>query len=262
MKDNNERTEFELIEGINSVSMLLDNNKGRRKIFNLYILQSREDDLKIKGIKYKAAEKHISFSVLPKKDFEKILRTNPLKSQGICAKVSNYSYPDIEIFLRDRPDKKTRLLILDGITDVGNFGGIIRSAFAFDFDGIIIPKHRSADVNRDVNRASSGALEGVSIFRVSNLSRIIDMLKSLGFWIYGTSVYEEDNRKTLKLSETIFNFPMALILGGEHKGISRLLKDKSDELVNIEINGRLDSLNVSVSAGILLYFINRQAERD
>ncbi len=262
MKENNERAEFEFIEGINSVSMLLDNNKGRRKIFSLFILQARENDLKIKDILQKAIKKNISFSVLSKKDYENILNINPLKSQGICAKVSNYSYTDIEIFLSDKSDKKRKLLILDGITDIGNFGGIIRSVFAFDFDGIIIPRHKSADVNKDVNRASSGTLEGVSIFRVSNLSRTLDMLKSEGFWIYGTSVYKEESRRISKLSETVFNFPLAVILGGEHKGISRLLTDKSDELINIEMNDRLDSLNVSVSAGILLYSVNRQAEKN
>lgn len=262
MKDNYERTEYELIEGVNPVSMLLENNKGRRKIFSLYILQSRENDLKIKQIQLKAKKKNINISILSKKDFEKSLNINPLKSQGICAKVSNYSYPDIDVFLRDELNKKSRLLILDGITDVGNFGGIIRSTFAFDFDGIIIPRHRSTDVNKDVNRASSGTLEGVNIFRVANLARTLDMLKSQGFWIYGTYLSEEETRKTLRLSEVVFNFPMAIIMGGEHKGISRLLKDRSDELVHIEMSDKLDSLNVSVSAGILMYFINCQAKNN
>ena len=261
MKENYERTGYEFIEGINSVSMLLDNNKGRRKIFDLYILQSRENDLKIKNILQNAHEKHLNVSILSKDAFEKSLNINSLKSQGICARVSNYSYPDIDTFLAGNLNRKSRFLILDGVTDVGNFGGIIRSVFAFDFDGIIIPRHKSADVNKDVNRASSGALEGVNIFRVPNLARTIDMLKSLNFWIYGTSVYEEENRKISKLSEAVFNFPVAIILGGEHSGISRLLKDKSDELIKIEMSERLDSLNVSVSAGILLYSINCQAKK-
>lgn len=256
--DSFEGKEHELIEGVNSVDMLLENNKGRRKIYGLFILKSRDRYLRIRQIQQKAAKKNIPVFFLSKEEFLKKLAINPLRSQGICAKVSNYSYCDINYFLESSSDKKNKLLILDGITDAGNFGGIIRSAFAFDFDGIIIPKHRSISVNKDVNRASSGTVEGIQIFKVLNLSRTLDMLRSYNYWIYGTSVDRVDDKKIKKLHETVFNFPLALILGSEHSGVSRLLMDKSDELINIEISKKADSLNVSVSAGILLHYISRQ----
>lgn len=256
--DSYDGREYELIEGVNSVDMLLDNNKGRRKVFGLFILQSRDKYLKIKQIQQKAIKKNIPVFFLTKEEFIKTLAINPARSQGICAKVSNYSYCDISNFLENSFSKKNKLLILDGITDAGNFGGIIRSAFAFNFDGIIIPKHRSISVNKDVNRASSGTVEGMRIFKVLNLSRTLDLLRSFNFWIYGTSLYEEESKNIKRLSGTVFNFPMTLILGSEHAGVSRLLKDKSDELINIEISKKADSLNVSVSAGILMYFISQQ----
>jgi len=261
MKDKKDRFDYEIIEGINPVSMLLDNNKGRRKIYEIYILNSRELDNRIKHIKEKADEKCLKIKIYTKSEFENNLNIDPLKSQGVCAKVSNYSYPDLDDFLKNYAGKMKKLIILDGITDVGNFGGIIRSAFAFNFSGIIIPKNRSSDINKDVNRTSSGTLETMNIFRVTNLARTILDLKSLGFWIYGTSVFEENNSKLVKLSDIEFNFPLAIILGSEHKGVSRLLKDKSDVLVNIEINNKLDSLNVSVSAGILMYIIKTQEDK-
>jgi 23S rRNA (guanosine2251-2'-O)-methyltransferase len=250
------KSNLELICGINPVYSLLKTNAGKRKIFEIYLSKSRQSDPKVREILGLAKEKYIQASVLEDRKFEALLSSPELRFHGICAKVSNYSYSDFDMFLSGQPGKNTKLVILDNITDIGNFGAIIRSAFAFEFDGIIIPKHRSVEVNKDVSRTSAGALEEMRIFQVANIVQSIKTLKENGFWIYGTDSGDEKN--IISIEKTDFTFPMALILGSEDRGISRLSRENSDFLVKIDINKELDSINVSVAAGILFYEINKR----
>lgn len=253
------KSNFEIISGINPIYSLLKSNIGKRKIYEICILNSKQDNPKIKEILITLKNKKIPFRFLSEKDFEEILLDKHFKSQGIFAKVSNYTYYDLDLFLDKESTKNSKLVILDGITDVGNFGAIIRSAFAFDFDGIIIPKNRSVEVNKDTDRASAGTLEEMRIFRVPNLVQCIKMLKTKGFWIYGADVDEEQGAKSINNID--FVLPMAVILGCEHKGISKLVKENSDFLIKIDINENLDSLNVSVAAGIIFYEINKISKK-
>src|SRR5665647_442666 len=131
------KSNLELICGINPVYSLLRANAGKRKIYEIYLSKSRESNPKVKEILSLAKEKYIQISIL-------------------------------DMFLSKKPAKNTKLIILDNITDIGNFGAIIRSAFAFEFDGIIIPKHRSVEVNKDVSRTSAGTLEEINIYQVPN----------------------------------------------------------------------------------------------
>jgi len=250
------KSNLELICGINAVYSLLKTNAGKRKIYEIYLSRSKESIPKVEEIISLSREKRIKISELEDRGFEKLINNSELRTQGICARVTNYTYSDLDVFLSKDAGSNSRLIILDNITDVGNFGAIIRSAFAFEFDGIIIPKHRSVEVNKDVSRASAGTLEEIKIFQVTNLNQTIKELKENGFWIYGTDVEDEEN--VTSVSKIDFTFPMALILGSEHKGISRLSKENSDFLINIDINGELDSINVSVAAGIIFYEIHKR----
>ena len=252
------KSNLELICGINPVYSLLRTNAGKRKIYEIYLSKSRESHPKVKEILSLAKEGKIQLSVLEDRRFELLLSTPESRAHGICAKVSNYSYCELDMFLSKKPAKNTKLIILDNVTDVGNFGAIIRSAFAFEFDGIIIPKHRSVEVNKDVSRTSAGTLEEINIYQVPNLVQSVKVLKENGFWIYGTDVGIEKN--ILPVEKTDFTFPMALILGSEDKGISRLSRENSDFLVKIDINKDIDSINVSVAAGIIFYEINKRAK--
>ncbi|MCE5328735.1 23S rRNA (guanosine(2251)-2'-O)-methyltransferase RlmB [bacterium] len=251
------KSNLELICGINPVYSLLKTNAGKRKIYEIYLSRSRESNPKVREIILLSKEKKVQLNILEDRSFEKLINNPELKTQGICAKVTNYTYCDLDTFLSENADKHSRLIILDNITDVGNFGAIIRSAFAFQFDGIIIPKHRSVEVNKDVSRTSAGTLEEVRIFQVTNLIQSVKLLKENGFWIYGTDIDEDDKNVTF-VDRTDFIFPMALILGSEHKGISRLSKENSDFLLKIDINKELDSVNVSVAAGIIFYEIYKR----
>ncbi|MCL2293925.1 MAG: 23S rRNA (guanosine(2251)-2'-O)-methyltransferase RlmB [Spirochaetes bacterium] len=154
--------------------------------------------------------------------------------------------------LAEAPDKNNSIvLLLDGITDPHNFGAILRSADQFGVDLVIIPGNRSAGENATVRKTSAGASEYVSVVD-DNLARSIDALKKSGFWVYGA-----DMKGQPCMSQDLRG-RIALILGSEGKGISRLLAEKCDGLVKIPSLGRIDSLNVSVACGILLYEIIRQ----
>lgn len=149
-------------------------------------------------------------------------------------------------------DDGALVLILDGITDPHNLGAILRSADQFSVSLVIIPSRRSAQSNQTVIKVSSGAAHYVNQAVVANLNREIEYLKSQGFWVYGAAIGGES------LHATIFPKRTALVLGSEGRGISQLTEKLCDHIVAIPTTGNIDSLNVSVAAGILLYEIRRQ----
>lgn len=176
-------------------------------------------------------------------------------TQGIVAEVSNYSYSDLDTDLKELSQKKGLLIMLDEITDVGNFGSILRNCSAFGADGVIITKNRSVDANSRVSKISSGAMEEVKIYNVTNLSKSMELLKENGFWIYGTSSSDEKNMLSAGHAEYVF--PAAIVFGSEGKGIGKLVESKCDFLVTIEMFGHMQSLNVSTSSGIMLFLMKQ-----
>lgn len=253
---------YEYICGINPVYSIVTTNAGRRKIYQLIISTQRYKDSRIRRIISEAENKKIEIIKFEPERFNSISPKN-INSQGILAMVSPYNYGNIDVYLRDEQAKKfntkKRLIILDGVTDVGNFGSIIRNCHAFGFEGIIIPKRRSVAVNKRVSRISAGALEEVKIFRVVNIVKTIKDLKEKGFWIYGTTL--DISAGVKYLDEVIFSFPMALVMGSEDRGVSRLTGTNCDIMVSIKLSGRMQSLNVSVASGIILYKIQEQIEK-
>ncbi len=176
-------------------------------------------------------------------------------TQGIIAEVSNYTYADIDADLKELSHKKSLLILLDEITDVGNFGSILRNCSAFGADGVVITKNRSVEAAARVSKISSGAMEEVKIYNVTNLSKTIGLLKENGFWIYGTSSSDEKN--VLSAGDTEYVFPAAVVFGSEGKGMGKLVESKCDFLVKIEMFGRMQSLNVSTSSGIMLFLVKQ-----
>lgn len=145
------------------------------------------------------------------------------------------------------------LVVLDGIQDPGNLGAIIRSAEVLGIQGIILPRYRSASLNETVAKCSSGAIETLSFTWAANLARALDRLKKAGFWIVGV---EPGGRTPCYGFE--FNLPVALVVGGEEKGIRPLLRKKCDFSVSIPIQGALSSLNASAACAVVFYEILRQ----
>jgi 23S rRNA (guanosine2251-2'-O)-methyltransferase len=169
--------------------------------------------------------------------------------------VEDYTYSTLDEVL-EKTNKKNKtpfLVILDGITDVHNFGAIIRSCECAGVDGIVIPERRSAQINETVAKTSAGALEYIPIIRVVNINTTIDGLKGKGFWIYGADMNGDKAYYDEKYDGSI-----ALVIGGEGKGISRLTREKCDTIVEIPMYGRINSLNASCAATILIYEVIRQ----
>lgn len=150
-----------------------------------------------------------------------------------------------------KEDDEALVLILDGITDPHNLGAILRSADQFGADLVLIPERRSVQANETVVRVSSGAAQYVPLSVVTNLSREIKTLKDNGFWIYGADMAGENSY------ETRFAKKSAIVMGSEGSGISQLVRKNCDYIVSIPMRGHIDSLNVSVAAGILLYEFRR-----
>ena len=168
--------------------------------------------------------------------------------QGIIIDMEDYQYTPLNKIIEKEYDK---VLILDHILDPHNFGAIIRTAVAADFNAIIIPNDRQVLINSTVIKTSVGAVFDIDIVLVTNLNNTIKILKDNGFWIYGTVMNGEDYR------EVDYNGKACLIIGNEEKGISKLVKENCDFLVTIPISPKIDSLNASVAAGILIYEVVR-----
>ena len=174
--------------------------------------------------------------------------------QGVIALCPAVPYVEIDDILNiaEKRDEKPFILILDGITDPHNLGAILRSAEAGGVHGIVIPKRRAVGLNTTVAKTSAGAITYMAIARVNNISRTIDELQSKGLWVVcsdikGDTMYNAD-----------FNCPIAIVLGSEDEGVSRLVSEKCDFHVKIPMLGVMTSLNVSVSAGVLIYEVVRQ----
>lgn len=198
-----------------------------------------------------AKEKNIRLKTVSKTKIDYTSKTQ--KHQGVIAVVSSFQYSDTDDMIKLAKDKNEKpfLIISDSITDPHNLGAIIRSAECFNAHGIIIPKHRAAEVNETVYRSSAGAVSHMPIAQITNISLEIDNLKKQGLWIICADMDGED------LNDFDFNMPLALVLGAEGKGVGRLIKEKCDFVVKIPIKGNVASLNVSVAAGIIMHTISR-----
>ncbi|HCD10037.1 MAG TPA: 23S rRNA (guanosine(2251)-2'-O)-methyltransferase RlmB [Thermoanaerobacter sp.] len=170
--------------------------------------------------------------------------------QGVVALSAVYKYFEVDDLLEYAEQKKEKpfLLILDEITDPHNLGAIIRSAEAFGVHGIIIPKRRAVGVNATVVKTSAGAVEHMRIAKVSNINNTIRDLKERGLWIVGTDVNAEKSFEELN-----YDFPVAFVIGNEGKGVSKLVLQNCDFVVKIPMKGKINSLNASVAASILIY---------
>jgi len=161
--------------------------------------------------------------------------------------------PDAAAVYRELGEKDQALvLILDGITDPHNLGAILRSADQFDVDLVITPNRGSAQETAVVRNSSAGASAWVPVLNVPNLTRVLEELKEMGFWIYGAHM------EGIRADRAKLTGKTVLVMGSEGKGIRRLVAETCDGLVSIPTGGHIDSLNVSVAAGILLYEIRRQ----
>lgn len=237
-----EKAYEDVVAGRNAVLELLKSDKDINKIF----VERGEKHGSINEIIAKAKDAKI---VLVEVDRSK-LDTMAENHQGVVAIVPPFNYCEVEDILEEAKNKNEDpfIIILDGIEDPHNLGSIIRTAETAGVHGIIIPKRRNAAVNSTVTKVSAGATTYMKIARVNNLNETIRKLKAEGLWVIGTDGYA----KTLYYNQDLKG-PLAVIIGSEGFGMSKLVKDNADILIKIPMKGQITSLNASVSAGIIIY---------
>jgi len=183
--------------------------------------------------------------------------------QGVAARVSLYPWASLSDIVdsgesdRGNSQFKRFMLLLDHVVDPHNLGALIRTAHCFGVDGILIPKDRAAQPTAAVSKISAGALEHVRLAQITNLVGTIKALKKLGLWVFGLD-------RTSRESIFNFSFPpaVALVIGGEQKGLSTLVKNNCDGLCSIPQVGKIDSLNASVAGAVAMYEIFRSNYAD
>jgi 23S rRNA (guanosine2251-2'-O)-methyltransferase len=237
-----------IITGRKPVLEALNSNE---EIEQVYILFGQQGNI-INAIRVAAKKRGIKCNQIPLERFRTYAPSQ--NAQGVVALKQDFKFSSLDEILSE--SKKTSLpfiLILDEIQDPHNVGAILRSAECSGVNGIILTKHNSATITSTVSKVSAGATEHLKICQVNNLSQTIDELKEKGFWIVGSSLENAKN-----YTEVDYKIPIALIIGNEEKGIRKLTASKCDFLVKIPMSGRIQSLNVSVATGILLFEILRQ----
>lgn len=178
--------------------------------------------------------------------------------QSVAVMFASQEYSTVEDILKTAEERQEKpfIIICDEIEDPHNLGAIIRTAEACSVHGIIIPKRRSASLNATVAKSASGALEYMKVARVTNIANTIDELKEKGVWIFGADMDGSDYTKA------DLDCPCALVIGNEGKGIGALTAKKCDEIISLPMLGKINSLNASVAAGILMYEVVRKRKGD
>lgn len=199
-----------------------------------------------------AREAKVIVQYVPKQKLDGMLSSN---HQGIVASVAAYQYAELDdIFeLASGRQEDPLILILDELEDPHNLGSILRTADATGVHGVIIPRRRSVGLTAVVAKASTGAIEYIPVVRVNNLSQTVEQLKSRGVWIAGTDAKGSSDYRAMDAT-----LPLAVIIGSEGKGMSRILKEKCDFLYHLPMRGQVTSLNASVAASLLMYEVLRK----
>ena len=227
-----------LVYGRNVAKEVLKNNKKVNKI----IIQK---DFYDKEINSYIEKRNLKVEELDKKDFRKF---DKFSHQGIILDIEDFVYSDLDEITND---ENAVVLILDHLEDPHNLGAIIRTSEAAGVNGIIIPKDRSVSINSTVMKTSAGALENMKIVMVTNLNQTIKDLKEKGFWIVGTDMEGRDFR------EIDYSGKIGVVIGNEGNGMSNSVSKSCDFIAQIPMYGKINSLNASVAAGIMIYEVIR-----
>jgi len=204
----------------------------------------------------KARERRVPVQEVERNYLDKLVQDT--NHQGVAALIPAREYVEVDDILKRAREagEDPFILVLDEIEDPHNLGAILRTADATGVHGVIIPKRRAVGLTATVSKASAGAVEYVPVARVTNLARTIEELKEEGCWVAAADLDGEMLWHNKNLSG-----PLVCIIGSEGKGVSRLLKQKSDFLVRIPMKGRVSSLNASVATAVLCYEVLRQKEK-
>ena len=224
-----------LVYGRNVVKEILSGNK---KINKITIIEDFSD----KDILSLIEKRNIKPICLKKNEFS---RFDKFSHQGIILDIEDFCYSDYTEFL---DVENAKVVVLDHLEDPHNLGAIIRTCEAAGITGIIIPKDRSVEVNSTVMKTSAGAVENIKIAQVVNIANVLDELKENGFWVVGTKMESDTDYRDIDYTGKV-----ALVIGNEGNGMSNLVSKKCDYIAKIPMYGKVNSLNASVAAGIMIY---------
>ena len=213
------------------------------KVESLYLQSQLVDFISL------SKENNVPYTICGKEKLDKMTKEN---HQGVVAYASDYKYYNLEEIASGNND--SIIVMLDGLKDPHNLGAILRTCEAASVSGVIIPKNRSVHLNETVAKVSTGAIEYVKVVEATNLAQTIEKLKKRGYWIVGAE-HEEKSQNYWNIK---YDVPIVLVIGSEGEGISRIVKEKCDFLVDIPMSGKINSLNASVSTAIIIYEIIRQ----
>lgn len=219
--------------------------KNKRNIKKVYLMNGFRDDEILNLLN----NLDVLIEYKEKRQLDKLEGGN---HQGIILQIDDYKYLSLSDMINNLSDNPF-IVILDHLEDPHNFGAIIRTCEAAGTDYIVIPKDRSVSINSTVMKTSVGALDNVKIVMVTNLNTCINELKKKGVWIVGT-----DMENSRYYDEIDYRTPTALVIGSEGFGMSNLVKKNCDFIAKIPMNGKINSLNASVAAGIMIYEVVRQ----
>ncbi len=244
--------ENDVIEGRNAVIEALRAGRAIDKIF----IAKGDVDKTLGHIASKAREQGVVVVEADRRKLDFMSRTKA--HQGVVALAAVREYCEIKDILAAAEERGEApfVIVCDEISDPHNLGAIIRSAECVGAHGVVIPKRRSAGLTAIVGKASAGAAEYMAIARVANISAALKELKAAGLWVYGTAADGESGLWTTELSG-----PIALVIGSEGDGMSRLVRESCDFVLSLPMKGRLNSLNASAAAAVTMYEILRQRSR-
>ena len=247
-----EAIENDIIEGRNAVIEALRAGRAIDKIF----IAKGDVDKTLGHIASKAREQGVVVVEADRRKLDFMSRTKA--HQGVIALVALQEYCEIKdiLALAEERGEAPFVIVCDEISDPHNLGAIIRSAECVGAHGVVIPKRRSAGLTAIVGKASAGAVEYMSIARVANISAALKELKEAGLWVYGTAADGASGLWTTDLTG-----PIALVIGSEGDGMSRLVRESCDFVLSLPMKGKLNSLNASAAAAVTMYEVLRQRSK-
>lgn len=239
----------DIVYGKNSV---LEALSGDREINKIIISKTNHSDNKMEDIKSIAKSKGIIFQFVGK---EKFAPYEGLNHQGVIAQIAPIKYVELDDFISKHKDNNTSsLVVLDGVEDVHNIGAIIRTCVCAGVDGILIPSRRNCQITATVEKTSAGAVNHIDIIKVNSLNNAIQTLKDNNWWVIVTDAKSDQNYYDVDYN----NMNFAIVMGGEHSGVSQTIMKMSDFQVKIPMLKNFNSLNVSNAMSIIIYESVRQ----
>lgn len=233
----------EIIFGKNAV---IEAIKHERKIEKVLLTNNNKDVLDL------AKKNNIKYDLVSRDVLNNKVKEN---HQGVIAYVEEYKYFELNEIISDASD--SLIVMLDGFEDPHNLGAVIRTAETAGVDGVIIPKNRSVKVNSTVSKVSTGAIEHVKVCEVTNLAQTLKKLKEFGYWVVGAEYTDQ----SVCYWDVDYSMKIVLVIGSEGKGVSRIVREECDYLVKIPMRGKINSLNASVSAALVMYEIRRKQSK-